>query len=290
MPETDLDDLKKLERSCLNNAGNGAETWGLFSNHDELFGGSGYGDLYESIYGQERLRRMNSPHRISETAIGENLMPVIREKIENGDVGGDWLKNYTVSELEKMAILSGTDKRELLNDILSVRQEKLNSNFVFTPENIEKILWIDKQLKDCLNSLLQEGTRIVRRLNCEMKKKDTFFNDYEIEALVCPVITEWNEEAQAMCESENEIYDLLNGRSYCDNNALVRFDPRHSRDECYFGDLNWNRMIGARNGEFEKYHIGYAMHELYSHSFWSLPDIVKINGFDATIHVEYQHY
>jgi hypothetical protein len=42
MPETDLANLKKLERDCLHNAGNVAETWGLFSNHDELFGGSGY--------------------------------------------------------------------------------------------------------------------------------------------------------------------------------------------------------------------------------------------------------
>jgi hypothetical protein len=100
---------------------------------------------------------------------------------------------------------------------------------------------------------------------------------------------EWNEEEQAMCEGENEIYSLLNDCSHYISNVPIEFDPR-DRHECYFGDLNWNNMIGARNGEFEGHHIGYAMHELYDHSCWGLPDIVRINRFDATVRVEYQHY
>jgi predicted esterase YcpF (UPF0227 family) len=79
MPATDLENLKEIERSCLQPDNADFDTWGLFSNHDELFGGSGYKDLYQKTYGAVHLRTMNSPHRISGTAIRENLMPVITE-------------------------------------------------------------------------------------------------------------------------------------------------------------------------------------------------------------------
>ncbi|MDR2057483.1 MAG: hypothetical protein LBP83_04235 [Dysgonamonadaceae bacterium] len=199
------------------------------------------------------------------------------------------LENHSVAELETMALARDKNQRrdESLKDILLLRKQKLNDGFVFTPENIQHFLWLDRQLKDLINRLRQEGKRIIRHLNRETKKKDAFFNDYEMTARICPLIMEWNEDEQSMHETENDIYDLLNSCSF--HGAPVAFDPRH-RHECYFGDLNWNGMAGAKNGEFEAYHIGYALHELYGHSLWSLPDMVKINSFDAGIQIEYQRY
>jgi predicted esterase YcpF (UPF0227 family) len=79
MPATDLENLKEMEHSCLQPDNADFDTWGLFSNHDELFGGSGYKDFFQQTYGTAHVRTMDSPHRISETAIRENLMPVIQE-------------------------------------------------------------------------------------------------------------------------------------------------------------------------------------------------------------------
>jgi hypothetical protein len=79
MPVTDPESLKQMERSRLQPGNADFDTWGLFSNHDELFGGSGYKDLFQQTYGTAHVRTMDSPHRISETAIRENLMPVITE-------------------------------------------------------------------------------------------------------------------------------------------------------------------------------------------------------------------
>jgi hypothetical protein len=201
------------------------------------------------------------------------------------------LEKHSVPELETMAIESDKHKAkdDTLADILYVRQEKLNDAFVFTPENIEKILWIDRQLKDRINKLQQEGERIVRRLEREIKKKNSLFNDYEIMVLVFPKILEWSEEEQSMIEPEDRIHELLECNSHHDTH--IEFDPSYKHN-CYFDEekLNWNNMIGARNGEFEGHHIGYAMHELYDHTLWSLPDIVKINEFWYDIRVEYQHY
>jgi hypothetical protein len=81
MSETDWKNLKEMECACLDNAENEFQTWGLFSRQDELFGGSGYKDHYESAYGPTHLYEMNSPHRISDVAIQEKLIPIIKNII-----------------------------------------------------------------------------------------------------------------------------------------------------------------------------------------------------------------
>lgn len=82
MPKSDLNRLKEMELACLQADNADFDTWGLFSNQDELFSGSGYKELYQKIYGTRHLRAMDSPHRISETAIRENLMSIIQEIVE----------------------------------------------------------------------------------------------------------------------------------------------------------------------------------------------------------------
>ncbi|MDR2121368.1 MAG: hypothetical protein LBP64_10935 [Tannerella sp.] len=78
MSEADSEKLQAMEHAFSTRACDGLATWGLFSLCDELFGGSGYSELYKSVYGTERLRMMDSPHRISKAAIRDSLMPVIR--------------------------------------------------------------------------------------------------------------------------------------------------------------------------------------------------------------------
>jgi hypothetical protein len=73
-----LEELKTMERAQLDATAKDLNTWGLFSNHDELFGGSGYKDLYENVYGSEQLYTMDSPHRIGDDAIRKHLIPLIK--------------------------------------------------------------------------------------------------------------------------------------------------------------------------------------------------------------------
>jgi predicted esterase YcpF (UPF0227 family) len=89
MPETDLESLKQIERSCLQADNADFDTWGLFSNHDELFSKSGYKSLFQKTYGSRHLRAMDSPHRIAETDIRENLMPIIQKIVEKYNWDGE---------------------------------------------------------------------------------------------------------------------------------------------------------------------------------------------------------
>jgi len=174
---------------------------------------------------------------------------------------------------------------------LQVRQHKLNEEFVFTPEHIEKILWIDQEIKKCVHTLQKEGEKMVKELDLLTKKKNSFFNDYEILAVIDPKILIWKEESQSLCEPDEEdgIIDVIDNYHH-ETNFRLEFNPHHAEHSCYFSDFNWNILIGAKNNEFANYHIGYGIHELYDHSLWSLQEIVKINAIWCDLKVEYQHY
>ena len=205
------------------------------------------------------------------------------------------LNSYSVSELEAMAIEANEIRTKCrVKDetsfyfILRVRQIKLNRDFVFTPEYIEKFLWIDREIKKCVNKLQKRGERLNKHLERQIKKKNSFFNDYEIEALIDPKILVWKEEYQSLSELDDDdgILNVIDEFHY-NNHFKLEFNLRHPHS-CYFHD-NWNTMVGAGD-TFANYHIGYGMHKLYDHSFWSLSDIVKINEIWCDLRVEYQHF
>jgi hypothetical protein len=135
-----------------------------------------------------------------------------------------------------------------------------------------------------------EGQAIVNDFEKRLKDTDSFLHDYEIEATITPFIYEWNEKYQCMCEAEKGIYAILHS-SFPDG-CVLNFDPRHCEEgRIYFNnELNWNNMIGAKKGEFADHYIGFAMHELYDHTNWSLPDIIKINELGCEIKVREQHF
>ena len=87
------------------------------------------------------------------------------------------LNSYSVSELEAMAIEANEMRTKCrVKDetsfyfILRVRQIKLNRDFVFTPEYIEKFLWIDREIKKCVNKLQKRGERLNKHLERQIKK------------------------------------------------------------------------------------------------------------------------
>lgn len=217
------------------------------------------------------------------------------------------LEKCSVSELENLAfeISEKTKKprnRDLRN-ILQMRQHKLNKEFEFTPEHIEKFLWLDQEIKKHLNHLRKEGVKLLEDLEKLTKSGNSYFNDYEIEAVINPKILIWREEDQSLTELEEEdgilnvIDDFHHKKHFC-----LEFSPRHFEHSLYFDEpcdkdfLNWNTTIHkwrdliAANKELAHHHIGYGMHELYDHSLWALQDIMQINDFWCELKVDYQKF
>jgi hypothetical protein len=205
------------------------------------------------------------------------------------------MKTYSIEKLDAIAIETANrmqdglrKNKKYLTNILRIRQEKLNREFVFTPENIQKILCLDRWIMDCFEKLKEEALKILPDLDKRIENKDLFLHDYEVEVKVIPSILFPDEEGE-MSEPTEGIYEVLD--RYLPE-FILSFSISHlDSDNIHFDkSLNWNNLIGATNGELADYYISYALHELSEHALYSLSDIIQINDLWSEITVSYQHF
>jgi hypothetical protein len=209
-------------------------------------------------------------------------------------------EKMSVAELEILAIelpSKNESDKPLLHELFYVRKQKLNKDFIFTPEHIEKFLWVDREIKMCVQKLQQQGEKVLKELEKLIHQKDAFFMDYEIEAFITPVILELdNETAPYDYRTEDKIIELIDWiETNCVQPSILNFRPNAEllyKNSCWFGDLNWNTssLIGVEDCIFANHHIGYGMHVLCDHSHWSFPDIMRINNIWCDLRVLYQRY
>ncbi|MDL2241839.1 hypothetical protein LJB91_02910 [Bacteroidales bacterium OttesenSCG-928-L03] len=213
------------------------------------------------------------------------------------------LDQLSVSELETLAInaskiitrSSYTGENDFHN-ILAKRKLKLNQEFVFTPEYIEKFLWLDQEIKRYAGILKEKGEKMLEDLERMIKDEDSFFNDYEIEAIISPFIEE---------DDDDDYYNGIMWAIESFHDCELKFNIKHIEDSLYFeenytdgkvGTNNWNTTIPkwrdliTEKPELAKYNIGYGMHEICDHSLWALQDIMQICDFHCDLRVEYQKY
>ncbi len=222
------------------------------------------------------------------------------------------LEKLSIPELETLAIEVGkirgkssyTGKNDYHN-ILEERKYRLSEEFVFTPEYIEKFLWLDREIKKYADILRKEGEQMLEHLERMKKDKNSFFNDYEIECIIEAQIPIWDD---GELKEEDKILDVIESFHYETGDIWrVKFSPKHLEHSSYFEDLlsdkekedglyNWSHTIYRwrdlikENPELAKQNIGYGMHQLWDHSLWAWQDIMKINEFHCDLKVEYQKY
>jgi hypothetical protein len=212
------------------------------------------------------------------------------------------IKKATIPELESLAFeeskRNDNTNYHIFRDILWERKYRLDKEFVFTPEYIEKFLWLDQEIKKYVNILREKGEKMLENLERITKDENSFFNDYEIECIIRPQIPIWDDDGEL--KEEDKILEAIDSFHYKHHSWMFTFDPC-CKYSCYFDKedediLNWNitirkwRELIEENPELAKLHIGYGMHELYDHSLWALQDIMKINDFYCDLKVEYQKY
>jgi hypothetical protein len=201
----------------------------------------------------------------------------------------------SVNELEEQSIRESCSikekkkkYKESFEDILFERRRQLNNTFVFTPENIEKLLMLNQKLMDCCEKLREEGLKALRELEMRIANNNSFLQEYKVKAKIIPLIRD--EDADDLCEPNTGVFSLLYKK--LNSTALtINIPPVDDEKDIYFDkSLNWNNFIGAHNGEFAEYYICYAMYELYARTFYSLPDILQINELRMKIETRQQNF
>ena len=221
------------------------------------------------------------------------------------------LKDLSIEELEMEALsfpedlwmypprrFSGKKYLKLRDDlelILIERRRRLNDSFVFSPETAEKFLNLNRQIMECLETMLNEGINILRERE-QLKNNGSYFQEHDIKAKIYPEILIPNKKSGEMEYPEEGIYFLLNDMNF--DCPLLHFtihdddlsSSPEERNGIYFDkSMNWlTSLHGADFSILGDAYIGYGMHELSEHTMYSLPDILKINCLRPVLTVTHQ--
>jgi len=167
-----------------------------------------------------------------------------------------------------------------LDEVLRERKWRMNQDFKFTQKNVIRFVKINNMFVDCQKKAFAEAKPVRQRLARRLKNQDAFIEDFEMEIQMQPYI-----------HNASGIHEVLQDITHA-SSALLTRDARLRRhhDSRNLERLNWNDCDGLSHGELADYHICYAMHELYDHSYWSLPDILKITQIWTDVTIIHQHF
>jgi hypothetical protein len=205
------------------------------------------------------------------------------------------IEHYSVETLESLAVeLYENDiarkthayDRWMVWDILMKRAHKLNRNFTWTSENIDRLLKINDKLTEVFEKAYKEAKSVVSGLEKRIQDNDPFLKDYEVEIELTPYMHDPDD------ETEDEFALVLSepiGNSAISHH-FSHCDSRNQHDEIplYIDKkLNWN--IEYFDETVNDYYIGYAIHALLD-NHWSFPDILRIKTIWGDVKIDHQHF
>jgi hypothetical protein len=207
------------------------------------------------------------------------------------------MSGYSISELEGIAIElepfhddnRRNPRRELLDRIMSARRNCLNSAFVYTPESVSKLLYLNDRIIECWEKLRRESVVEDRAMSKRLSEGDAYLHDYYIECKIKAYI--------GIELEDGDIGEAFEGIDGLLNLTLPEFILSASvregdwKNSLYMNrDLNWDLCDGLSHGELGDVYIGYGIHELYDHTYLSLPDILRINLLRCEVMTTRQHF
>jgi len=205
--------------------------------------------------------------------------------------------NYSIDQLEE-AIMSlyalhhkSRQEKDELMEALLIRKLKMNERFEWTPENREKLLRLNQKLIECWTKIREEAKQTIETLHKRINEPDNFLTDYYVEAKVLSFIYIPDEDGrfwEAQDCIEEVLIDSLDDCKYVVN--YDSFESKEDLDYCkYLDRAHYYHDDPIFDKEFEAHFISLAVHELYDHTLWSLPDILRINRLWAEVQVVKQH-
>ena len=219
----------------------------------------------------------------------------------NQEKVNDVLQGYDIKTLELLAvelyeaglnhISNSLIPRDLLvdilDDVLSQRCIKMNSNHVWSNKNVQEIVRVSELFASASEKAFMYAESIAKALGPKRTKND-FLMDYEIEVKLNPYLKGYEDaenESSAcfmyvLCEPLNNKYLLT-----CDYDDNKYFD----RTDSWNGEPFWDENYKPLDCFKDKY-ISYAIHELLDTDLWSFCDIMSIDRICVEVKVIHQSF
>lgn len=174
---------------------------------------------------------------------------------------------------------------DILDDILSQRCIKLNSNHVWSNENVQEIVRVSEMFASASEKAFMYAESIANDLGPK-KTKNEFLMEYEIEVKLNPYLKGYKTSENSidyfmfvLCEPLNKY--LLT----CDYSDNKYFD----RTDSWNGEPFWDENYKPLNCFKDKY-ISYAIHELLDTHIWSFYDIMNIDKICVEVKVIHKSF
>ena len=210
----------------------------------------------------------------------EDYLEGIRKQIEP----------FTVEQLEAAIVAHWNANDERVDDELKIylddRKWKINDTFVWTPENIEKLLHLNRKLINCFEKFKNEATPVIKKLQKRMDENDDCY--FYTEACITPDIYMRDENGNLYAPENGLEMILTESINDCELNVRIRNEDDLNSMIYLNKEMNWCKDWHFK-GNFEGHFISQAIHDLYSHTFWSFPDILKINHLEMKWQVVQYH-
>jgi hypothetical protein len=215
--------------------------------------------------------------------------------------------NYSVETLESLAVeiykndflgSTNTQDRDILDAILEERFCKLNNNFTWTPEKIDRLLKINDKLMEVFEKAFREAKSVVSGLHKRIEENDPFLKDYQVDIELRPYWHPYRHVPHFVSgeEIDKEPYDdfgfvlsePISGFAVIEDSLghYATFDPSEKPTLYLNKSLNWN--ITYFDEAFSNYYIDYSIHVLLENN-WSFPDILRIKTIWADVKIEHRH-
>ncbi|GMO41632.1 MAG: hypothetical protein Ta2F_17580 [Termitinemataceae bacterium] len=163
---------------------------------------------------------------------------------------------------------------DVLGSLMFRRRGFLNNSFKETPQNITRYLLINDHVNSCVHNVELEVKRITNRF----KNNEIKFMQIRLEPLILD--TDSDLQTNKLSKDMNDLLQKMLPEISCPRTPpLCGCWADSHANSC---GINPDKLNGA--------YVCYAMHELWDHTCWSLPDILRINCISVTIDVEDWHY
>lgn len=165
---------------------------------------------------------------------------------------------------------------------LNERKRRLNENYTFTPENVNRIRQIIEKLIIATQKLFNKTVELNEQMRGTLQSFDDFLHDFRIEA---KLIVNWEESDNVI----DEILDEFSGLPLRDFYANGSNNDTADTITDKLDTSNWNDEELSVPELSEIPYFPYAAHSLFCHTYYSYSDCIAIKAFRNDINVRWEN-
>lgn len=204
------------------------------------------------------------------------------------------IEQLPISKLEKETIrlyqlylnrcARGTERlvEDKIKLCLNERKGRLNKDFTFTPENVNRIRQIIEKLIIATQKLFNKTIELNEQMRGMLQSSDSFLHEFRIEATLT---VKWEETDNVIDEILDEFAGLPLRQFNANSSNYDTVDTIADK----LDTSNWNDEELSAPELCEIQYFPYAAHSLFCHTYYSYSDCIAIKAFRNDINVRWEN-